>query len=172
MWQDWFIKTSFLKFPVLYNLRQTVLVFLCHNTYSGRPVFDRNGTNPTPYMSTTNCCNVDTCKMEWSLYSCSMYNKHSQFQVLSFLFACCKPGVRWRHIRYFSASLLRDRVFYCIQVQVSSMTNKTLMTYQIIGALYAGPWKNSPGYDDNNYYWCNINPLDQYGTVARYLLNT
>ena len=45
-------------------------------------------------------------------------------------------------------------------VQASCMiAYAILMTYQLTGCSYTGPWDMSPGCDDNNYYWCSINPL-------------
>ena len=50
------------------------------------------------------------------------------------------------------------------KVQESFMTaNTILMTYQLTGSLYTDPWDMPPGCDDNNYYWCSINPLEGMG---------
>ena len=47
-------------------------------------------------------------------------------------------------------------------VQALSMTAYTiLMTYQHTEDLYIGPRDMPPGYDDSNYYCCNINPFEE-----------
>ena len=43
----------------------------------------------------------------------------------------------------------------------SSITaNTILMTYQLTGGFYTGPWDMPPRYDGSIWYCCNINPLE------------
>ena len=64
-------------------------------------------------------------------------------------------------ILYFLLNVQSAHPVQSTKVQASPMTTNTiLMSYQLTGGLYTGPWDMPTGCDDNNYYCCNTNPLE------------